>query len=82
MKPPLKSTLFYLLTILYTLVPIYAIYISTNIEYCFLCRSDNATKYISANIQKMTISTNMILVIMRIENILVPMYNTVTRSRK
>lgn len=82
MKPPLKSTLFYLLTILYTLVPIYAIYISTNIEYCFLCRSDNATKYISTNIQKMTISTNMILVIMRIENILVPMYNTVTRSRK
>lgn len=30
----------------------------------------------------MTISTNMILAIMRIENILVPMYNTVTRSRK
>lgn len=52
MKPPLKSALFYLLTILYTLVPIYAIYISTNIEYCFLCRSNNDAKYIGTNIQK------------------------------
>lgn len=33
-------------------------------------------------IYKIPISTNMILAIMRIENILVPMYNTVTRSRK
>lgn len=33
-------------------------------------------------IYKIPIGTNMILVIMRIENILVPMYNTVTRSRK
>ncbi len=31
---------------------------------------------------KMPISTNIILDSMRIENILVPMYNTVTRSRK
>ena len=82
MKTSLKSALFYLLTILYTLVPIYAIYISTNIEYCFLCRSDNAAKCIGTNIQKMTIGTNIILVIMRIENTLVLIYNTVTRSRK
>lgn len=33
-------------------------------------------------IYKMPISTNIILDSMRIENILVPMYNTVTRSRK
>lgn len=33
-------------------------------------------------IYKIPISTNIILAIMRIENILVPMYNTVTRSRK
>lgn len=33
-------------------------------------------------IYKKTISTNIILAIMRIENVLVPMYNTVTRSRK
>lgn len=82
MKTSLKSALFYLLTILYTLVPIYTIYISTNIAYCFLCRSDNTAKCIGANIQKTVISTNITLAIMRIENILVPMYNTVTRSRK
>lgn len=35
-----------------------------------------------ALIYKMPIGTNIILASMRIENILVPMYNTVTKSRK